>query len=345
MSLLPSTLPSNCLNTDLDSFIVLFEDELLSTLSSVDKPVYSSAKKLLCSGGKRIRPRLCFASGQKNSSLDDVIRASIILELVHTASLVHDDILDGASFRRNQATIHEHIGTHDAVLVGDALFSYGLELSTNFSDNNVCRIISKAIRKTCSGEIIQNSFMGNPTLSLSSYEDFISDKTGCLFGAACKIGGLISDADPFEQDCLESIGMSFGVNYQLFDDIIDAFGSEAKIGKTLGTDFLSQKQTLPSILLREEASTIDLNHIDELILLGEKSESGIKLFNTYLGRYDVLNKCVDVFNSRIQKTKFLINSLHDESRKSLLNSFFESFSHKLSHLNSLNSSNFLAVHI
>ena len=344
MSLLSAPPPKNYTLCDLDSFFSLFESDLLSSLSLIDQPVYLAAKSLVCSGGKRIRPHLCFISGQPDSSINDIVRASIILELVHTASLVHDDILDDAKFRRNQSTIHESIGVNNAVLVGDALFSYGLELSTEFKDNDVCKIISKAIRKTCSGEISQNASIGNTSLSLSSYYDFISDKTGCLFGAACRIGGLLSDSDIAEEKCLESLGLSFGINYQLYDDIIDAFGNETKIGKTLGTDFLSHKQTLPSILLREEASNLDLDHIDELISITKKSNLEIENFLFYIKKYKILEKCVHIFNSRIEKTRFLINSLSNDIRKHLLNSFFDSFSNKLHHLNSLNSCNFLAVH-
>jgi len=345
MTLLPSLSVSPSISScDSDVFLNDFESLLFDTISKIDAPVCEHAIKVVCNGGKRIRPLLCFLCSQPNYLRTEILKASIIIELVHVATLVHDDVLDNAKFRRNQNTIHQRIGNHDAILLGDALFSFGLELSTDFQDSTVCKIVSKATRKTCSGEIAQNDSIKNFSISVKDYEDFISDKTGCLFGASCRLGGFLSDSDPSEQEVLELIGLSLGINYQLYDDIIDAFGEKWTFGKTLGTDFLSFKPTLPSLLLLEESSAEDKKLILEILSFESIDENALNRFVSYFEKYNILEKCISVFNNRIEKTRFLINSLSDETRKQHLSSFFESFSQKGSLLNKLKTTNFLAVH-
>ena len=171
----------------------------------------SSARDVVLCGGKRYRPTLCFLSGYPHGNYNDLLSASIVIELVHVASLVHDDVLDNAQQRRGKLTIHKKIGINNAILLGDSLFSYALELSTEFQDNMICKIVSRATRKTCSGEIAQNSCIGNFGLTIKEYEQIISDKTGYLFGASCKLGGTLSGVDSFDQANLESIGISLGI--------------------------------------------------------------------------------------------------------------------------------------
>ena len=129
---------------------------MADTLSSLDQPVRDLAHKVVLGGGKRIRPLLVFrcGSGAKDVT-DDLLKVSAILELVHVATLVHDDVLDNANFRRSKSTIHTQIGEHNAILLGDALFSFALELATEFPTTTICKLVAKATRLTCSGEIMQ----------------------------------------------------------------------------------------------------------------------------------------------------------------------------------------------
>ena len=126
-----------------DQFLLDFELSFEKTLSLIDKPVLNSAKEVSLGGGKRYRPTLCFLCGYPRASYSELIKASIVLELVHIASLVHDDVLDNSKFRRGKLAIHHNIGVNESILLGDALFSYALELSTEFSENLVCKIVSK----------------------------------------------------------------------------------------------------------------------------------------------------------------------------------------------------------
>ena len=331
-------------SSSLDKFLIDFDLSLNESISRIDKPVLESAMFVASLSGKRFRPTLCFLSGYPEADYQDLIDVSVIIELVHIASLVHDDVLDRSEFRRNQTTIHRKIGINDAILLGDALFSFALELSTQFEQNLVCKIVSNATRKTCSGEIAQNSFIGNFDISAEKYLQIISDKTGCLFGASCKLGGVLSHSDPLQQQILEEIGLSLGVNYQLYDDIYDAFGVENVAGKSLGTDFLYHKPTLPVIMLLAEAANNDHEQITKLLSLPNKTDKDITLISNFLREYGILNKCVNYFNSRLEKTNLLVNSLSNSTTKGNLFDFIDSFSSKVSIINELKHSNFLAVH-
>ena len=331
-------------SSSVDKFLIDFDLSLSESISRIDEPVLESAKFVASLSGKRFRPTLCFLSGYPEADYQDLINASVIIELVHIASLVHDDVLDRSEFRRNQATIHRKIGINDAILLGDALFSFALEMSTQFEQNLVCKIVSHATRKTCSGEIAQNSFIGKFDISIEKYLQIISDKTGCLFGASCKLGGVLSHSDSIQQQILEEIGLSLGVNYQLYDDINDAFGVEHVAGKSLGTDFLYHKPTLPVLMLLAEATDNDHEHIIKLFSLTEKTNKDITFISNYLQEYDILNKCVNYFNLRLEKTNLLVNSLSNSTTKGNLFDFIDSFSSKVSIINELKHSNFLAVH-
>ena len=327
-----------------EKFCKDFDSALASYVAEIDGCLVDSARKVTLLGGKRLRPTLCYLSGFTDAKYDDLLKVSVILELVHVASLVHDDILDNAQFRRKQITIHNDIGVHDSILLGDALFSYALELSTEFQDNSVCKVVSHATRKTCSGEIAQNNTIGNILLSLDDYIQIISDKTGHLFGAACELGGKLNGCDTFEQNILKEIGISLGVNYQLYDDIIDAFGNETTVGKSLGTDFASLKPTLPLILL---LNRVDSTISDEVFrLVSNKTDRHYlakKVTNLY-EEYGVLKMCVDFFNNRFDKTNILINSLSNTDVGNALYDFIDSFSGKISSINKLSECNFLAIH-
>ena len=232
---------------------------------------------------------------------------------------------------------------NDSILLGDALFSYALELSTEFKDNTVCKVVSHATRKTCSGEIAQNHTTGNLLLPLEDYIQIISDKTGHLFGASCELGGKFNGCDPFEQQVLNEIGISLGVIYQLYDDIIDAFGNENKAGKSLGTDFASLKPTLPLILLLNEWILLFLMRFFAASST-ENHQYLIKKISKLYVEYGVLKMCVEYFNVRFNDTISLINSLNNTNIRNSLTDFIVSFSSKTSSINNLNESNFLAIH-
>lgn len=205
--------------------------------------------------GKRIRPALSILTGGATGELkDEHLELGVILELIHMATLVHDDIIDGASTRRKAPTPNAKWGNGMAVLLGDALFSHALKLSTDFNDLSLSRAISLAAREVCQGEILQTQRRFDLTVTKKDYFKMIEMKTGALFAAASGLSAQISGRDESICQAMADYGMKLGTAYQIYDDIVDMIGTEELIGKTLGTDLEKGKLTLPILNLLEVAS-------------------------------------------------------------------------------------------
>lgn len=200
--------------------------------------------------GKKLRPMLVFLSGWNENTPpgEDLVRAAAIVELVHLATLVHDDILDEADLRHQTETVKARYDPHSAVLLGDALFAHALHLATDYSGNEVCRAVSAATRQVCSGEIAQTFARGNADLTYQSYYRMIDLKTAELFVVSAYLGTLLSGGTEEIQQASQEFARHLGIAYQIFDDCADLLGEERKAGKTLGTDLASGKFTLPFLV-------------------------------------------------------------------------------------------------
>jgi octaprenyl-diphosphate synthase len=203
--------------------------------------------------GKRLRPTLVFFSGWQGDGVvsDDLVRAAGVVEMVHLATLVHDDIMDRAELRRNRRTASREFGPDAAVLLGDALFSQALNVAAQFPTTEVCRLVSESTRKVCSGEIMQTLRRRDINISLTEYRRMIDLKTAELFRVSCFLGARLSGAGPGFAEAADRFGHHLGIAYQIYDDLVDFVGEEQRIGKTLGTDLATGKLTLPLMLLLE----------------------------------------------------------------------------------------------
>ena len=205
--------------------------------------------------GKRIRPALAILVGGAAGGVgEDHRKIGVILELIHMATLVHDDIIDGATARRSMPTANSKWGNALAVLLGDALFSHALTLATDFNSIEICRKVGNAAREVCQGEIIQTQRRFDLTLSKEDYFRVIEMKTGALFAAATGLAAAVSGLSKDDEAALAAYGMKLGTAYQIYDDPLDLVGSEKVVGKTLGTDLAKGKLTLPILNLLESAS-------------------------------------------------------------------------------------------
>jgi octaprenyl-diphosphate synthase len=174
-----------------------------------------------------------------------------VVELVHLATLVHDDVLDEATLRHRLPTVARQFGSPAAVLLGDALFSQALKLAADFPTVEVCRAVALSTRRVCAGEIHQTLERGNPRFSPADYFEVISLKTGELFAVSCLLGARLAGYPEAFAQAAQRFGRQLGIAYQIFDDVADFCGDEGKIGKTLGTDLASGKFTLPLLWLFE----------------------------------------------------------------------------------------------
>ena len=231
------------------------ESRILEQVREFDPGVEPYMEYICDTSGKRIRPALAILTGGATGGLtDDHLNLGVILELIHMATLVHDDIIDGASTRRQVPTANAKWGNGMAVLLGDALFSHALKLSTDFDNLDISRAISLAAREVCQGEILQTQRRFDLTVTKKDYFQVIEMKTGALFAAASQLSAIISGTSKAISTAMFDYGMKLGTAYQIYDDIVDMIGSEDQIGKTLGTDLEKGKLTLPILNLLERAN-------------------------------------------------------------------------------------------
>lgn len=220
--------------------------------------------------GKRIRPALVLLAGHATGGCrEEHIDLAVIIELIHLASLVHDDILDNAQLRRSQPTVNAKWGTELSVLLGDCLFAHALKLCTYFSDNEVCRRIADAANEVCSGEILQTQRRFDLKMPVSEYLRVIGMKTGALFRVSTELAAYVNGASPSAVEAFRVYGDSLGVAYQIYDDCLDLFGSEGGTGKTLGTDLKKGKLTLPMLHMLQQLNEAEMEMVSETILHGD----------------------------------------------------------------------------
>ena len=226
--------------------------------------------------GKRIRPALAIlVGGASGGSHDGLLKIGVILELIHMATLVHDDIIDGANTRRMVPTANAKWGNALSVLLGDALFSHALTLATDFDSIDICRKVGNAAREVCQGEIIQTQRRFDITFTKDDYFKVIEMKTGALFAAACGLAAQVSGLGEEAAATLHGFGMKLGTAYQIYDDCLDLVGAEEIIGKTLRTDLVKGKLTLPILNLLETAQPTQRDAITDAIANQRNLESDV----------------------------------------------------------------------
>jgi octaprenyl-diphosphate synthase len=223
----------------------------------------------LDSNGKRIRPALVLLAAQASAKvLPEHLDLAVIMELIHLATLVHDDIMDGATKRRGKPTAFAKWGAEISVLLGDCLFCHALRLSSNFADPSIGRRIADASSEVCSGEILQTQRRFDLTLSIPEYIRIISMKTGALFRVSTELAAVLNGCRPDEVLALRNYGDYLGIAYQIYDDCLDLVGTEDATGKTVGTDLAKGKLTLPLLHVLAQASDAEREKLHTTILHG-----------------------------------------------------------------------------
>lgn len=221
-------------------------------LERMDSPVVlipQLAGHIIASGGKRLRPmltlaaaKMCGYTGKRHIDL------AACIEFIHTATLLHDDVVDESDLRRGAATANAVWGNKPSVLVGDFLFSRAFQLSVADGSLRVLDILANTSAVLAEGEVLQLMTSNDTTTSEDAYLEVITAKTATLFAAACKLGGLVAERPAEEEQALESFGLNLGIAYQLVDDALDYSAAEQTLGKNIGDDFREGKITLPVLL-------------------------------------------------------------------------------------------------
>src|ERR1700720_3400461 len=211
------------------------------------------------SGGKRVRPALTilsnYAVGGDGANYGS-IRMATVMEFLHTATLVHDDVIDQAETRRNHPSVNSEFGNQPAVLMGDWLYMSAFETSLTERSLEILDILTAVTRKMTEGELLQLTLLGRTDVSEEQYFDVIARKTAYLFSACCEIGALLGRARADVQNILRDYGMNLGIAFQLIDDVLDFTSTEDVLGKPAGADLLEGKVSLPLIFLLQRKPEI-----------------------------------------------------------------------------------------
>ncbi len=250
---------------------------------NADAPLINEvAAHILNGGGKRIRPLLLTLCSRLTGYVpkDDLVLGSLI-EFIHTATLLHDDVLDEAALRRGQFTAQRIWGNRASILVGDYLYSRAMQQIASFENHDMNTTMAVACRKMAEGEILQLAANRQPLVPESDYLRIVEYKTGALVGAACKVGAIRGGTSPLQQDALHQFGLYLGIAFQLADDRLDYTANDKRLGKPLGQDLKQGMVTLPLIHLLQhlpgedrqrlvttiETGTLDAQHLLHLTAL------------------------------------------------------------------------------
>jgi len=287
-------------------------------IRAFDPGIATYARYALTNQGKQLRPALVALSARSvGDTTPQHVTVAVIIEMVHLATLVHDDVMDEASLRRQRPTLAANWGNHVSVLLGDCLFAHALKLAASFPTPEICRAVASASNTVCTGEILQTNSRLNFTLTRAEYFRMLSMKTAEFFGLACELGGRLAGASEAERAALRDYGMALGLAYQIYDDCLDVFGSEAAVGKSLGTDFASGKLTLPLLIALERASEEEKARLKQWVRQWEPTHHDNML--RVLGGCGALAHCLEVIEDELGRARDSLAKLPKSPGRSALN--------------------------
>lgn len=269
---------------DIDMVEQFLKDDIKTSVPLINEVILY----LLSSGGKRLRPvflalsaKLCGYNGDKIPAM------SAVIEYIHTATLLHDDIIDGAKYRRKRPTANSLYGNDIAVLCGDFLYSRSYITLTEYGAKDVQMILSSAALTMSEGEVIQLLKTGDINITFDDYIQIITRKTAVLFSAACEIGGRLAQVDENKIKALKDFGYYLGLGFQMTDDILDYMGDPAVTGKKNGTDLFEGKLTLPVILMLDMVSKEEKQTITDLFTKKERNEKDLEILLSMMNKYNM----------------------------------------------------------
>ncbi len=252
------------------------------------------AGHLIASGGKRIRPMLTLAgaimAGSGEDAGEDAAKLAAAVEFIHTATLLHDDVIDESDMRRGQQTANAIWGNEASVLVGDFLFARAFELMVETGNIGVLGRLSSASARITEGEIEQMMIAGKPDTDINSYLSVIIGKTAELFGAAAAAGGMINGGDTALNTALKNYGMALGIAFQITDDALDYDGGTTTLGKNIGDDFAEGKTTLPVMIAYQEGGAEEKTFWGRTLTKGDIQDGDFAHAQALIKRHDAINR-------------------------------------------------------
>lgn len=282
------------------------------------------ASYLIAAGGKRIRPLLTLASTELYGG--DMSRAALLatsVEFIHTATLLHDDVVDGSEERRGQDAANLVFGNQASVLVGDFLFARAFQLMTEDGSLDVLRILSDASAVIAQGEVMQLSATGKIDTSMDVYLEVIKAKTAALFAAACEIGPVIAGKDHDAVQALAEFGLNLGIAFQIADDALDYNAEREKIGKAVGDDFREGKLTAPVILALQKADDAEKAFWQRVMSDLEQNEDDLAKAQEIIAKHNTLEESMKLAREYSQKAREALAEAPDHELRALLDRLCE----------------------
>lgn len=305
---------SKPIKSELDQFGKLFKEALKSKVGLVDLVT----KYILKQKGKKIRPLLVLLSSKTSGNINErTFRGATLVELLHTATLVHDDVVDSAEKRRGLPSINAVWKNKVAVLMGDYLLARGLLLAVEGNDFDFLKIVSNTVKRMSEGELLQIKKTQKLNIDEETYFRIISDKTASLLSTCCEVGALSSTEDEEKIIEMRNFGENLGIAFQIRDDILDYVGTSKIVGKPLGADIRDKKITLPLIYSLEKAEKSERARIIKLIKNGKKKDN-IETIIDFVKKYDGIEYAYSVAKEYSEKAKTsLLKFEPSESRQAL----------------------------
>jgi octaprenyl-diphosphate synthase len=291
-----------------EPFLEAVGQRLAKQVEAFDPDIIRYADYALNGQGKHLRAALVALTAKALGKINDAhITVAVIIEMVHLATLVHDDVIDEAEIRRGRPTLAAHWSNEIAVLFGDCLFAHALKLAASFPSPEICRAVAMATNTVCSGEILQTQHRRDFGFTREKYFKVLEMKTAELFALSCELSAGLSVTGVEFRGALRQFGLAFGTAYQVYDDCVDLFGSEAAAGKSLGMDPAKGKLTLPVLLLWERADAADRIRVRELVE-GWQAESMTRL-GALLAKYETLASSLEIIHQYLEKARQTLRAL------------------------------------
>ena len=291
-----------------EPFLDSVTTRLARQVNEFDPALAQYAEYALNGNGKHLRPTLVALAANSLGTLNDAhVTVAVIIEMVHLATLVHDDVMDEAEIRRGQLTLAANWGNEIAVLFGDCLFAQSLKLAASFPTPEICRAVASATNTVCSGEILQTRHRRDFALSRRDYFRVLEMKTAELFALSCDLAAFLSEATVAQRTALREFGLAFGTAYQIYDDCVDLFGTEKAAGKSLGTDLAKGKLTYPVLLAWERASAADRARLE--MLMQDWQPGSFLRVTELLIRYEALGPSRELIERYLAQARLSLRSL------------------------------------
>ena len=272
---------------------------------------------IISSGGKRLRPLFHLISADMaNYRAEADIEIAAIIESIHTASLLHDDVVDMAELRRGNQTANSIWGNQIVVLVGDFLYSNALRTAVLQKNQKIMEVLSGATTRMTEGELLQLTRIGNPDITEEEYIEIISAKTGALISAACRLGAILGELPEDKEEALANFGMKIGMVFQMADDILDYMADENTLGKKICKDLEEGKITLPLLYLLNVAGEGEKSEIRNII--GDFSDEGLLRITELLKEYRCIERSLQKARSLVEEATAELAVFPDSRAKDAL---------------------------